>query len=190
MKRSKAETAETHKNIVETASRLFRRDGIHATGVAEIMTAAGLTHGGFYRHFASKDQLVAEAFGAGSEALHQTVEAAVGDKIGKRAVRAIVDNYLAPKHRDHPGTGCPFASMGAELARADGDTRAAVTSAFAKLADAIAEQMPEKKPGTARSDAMFMLSAMIGALTMARAVDDPKLSTSILRSAKEHLADG
>jgi TetR/AcrR family transcriptional regulator, transcriptional repressor for nem operon len=189
MKRSKAETAETRKRIVEAASHLFRRDGIHATGLAEIMTAAGMTHGGFYRHFPSKDQLVAEALGAGSQALRLTVQTVMGGRTGRRAVQALLDNYLAPKHKDHPGDGCPFAAMGAELARADSNTRAAVSGAFVRLADSIAERAPEKKSSVARSDAIFMLCAMIGALTMARAVDDPKLSASILRSAKQHLAD-
>jgi TetR/AcrR family transcriptional repressor of nem operon len=188
MKRSKAETAETRKKIVTAASRLFRRDGIHATGLAEIMTAAGLTHGGFYRHFTSKDQLVAEAFGAGSDDLCQIVATVAGDKAGKRAAKAIIDNYLSPKHKDSPGKGCPFASMGAELARADDSTRSLVSENFLKLADTLAKHMPEKTAAAAQADATFVLCAMVGAVTMARAVDDPKLATLILRSAKERLA--
>lgn len=189
MKKSKAETAETRQKIVETASRLFRDDGIHATGLADVMTAAGLTHGGFYRHFDSKDQLVAEAFCSGSDALYDTVEAVIGTKTGPRALKAVVDNYLDEDHKDNPGSGCAFASMGIELARADEETRAAVSRAFVRLADAIAKHMPDKKPQAAQSDALFMLSAMIGALTMARAVNDPKLSATILRAAKTHLTD-
>lgn len=189
MKKSRAETAETRKKIIDTASRLFRRDGIHATGLADVMTAAGLTHGGFYRHFASKDELVADAFCASSQALYRTVEEVVGNKTGKRAVKAIVDNYLAPAHKDNPGTGCAFASMGTELGRADDNTRAAVSQDFHKLVDAIAKHWPEKRPAAAQADAIFMLSAMIGALTVARAVNDPKLSATVLRAAKDHLAD-
>jgi TetR/AcrR family transcriptional repressor of nem operon len=187
MKKSRAETAETRKKIIDAASRLFRRDGIHATGLAEVMSEAGLTHGGFYRHFNSKEQLVTEAFCAGSDGLYHTVEAVVGNKTGKRAVKAIIDNYLTPRHKDNPGAGCAFASMGAELGRADDNTRAAVSEDFLRLVDAIAKHMPEKKPSAARADALFTLSAMVGALTMSRAVNDPKLSASILAAAKDRL---
>lgn len=189
MKKSRVEAAETRKKIIDTASRLFRRDGIHATGLADVMTAAGLTHGGFYRHFASKDELVAEAFCASSDALYQTIEEVVGNKTGKRAVKAIIGNYLAPTHKDNPGSGCAFASMGAELGRADDNTRAAASQNFDKLVDAIARHWPEKKPRAAQADAIFILSAMIGALTVARAIDDPKRSAAVLQATKDHLAD-
>jgi TetR/AcrR family transcriptional repressor of nem operon len=130
---------------------------------------------------------VTEAFCAGSDGLYHTVEAVVGNKTGKRAVKAIIDNYLTPRHKDNPGAGCAFASMGAELGRADDNTRAAVSEDFLRLVDAIAKHMPEKKPSAARADALFTLSAMVGALTMSRAVNDPKLSASILAAAKDRL---
>jgi TetR/AcrR family transcriptional regulator, transcriptional repressor for nem operon len=189
VKKSRLETAETRKKIVETASRLFRRDGIHATGLAEIMTEAGLTHGGFYRHFESKDQLVAEAVGAGCESLSEVIDAVTKGETGKRAVKAIIENYLGTKHRDGAANGCAFASMACELARADDTTRSVTSEAFVALVDAIAAHMPRKKPEVATSDAIFMVSAMIGALTMSRVVNDAKLSASILHAAKEHLAE-
>jgi TetR/AcrR family transcriptional regulator, transcriptional repressor for nem operon len=189
MKKSKLETAETRKKIVETASRLFRRDGIHATGLSDVMTAAGLTHGGFYRHFDSKDQLVADAVGAGFDSLSKVIDAVTRNETGQRAVKAIAENYLSTKHRDDAASGCPFAGMGEELARADDETRSVTSKAFVEFVDAIATQMPRKKPEVATSDAIFMASAMIGALTMSRIVNDAKLSASILRAAKEHLAD-
>jgi TetR/AcrR family transcriptional repressor of nem operon len=189
MKKSKAETTETRRRIVDTASLLFRQKGIHATGLADVMAEAGLTHGGFYRHFTSKDQLVAEAFCAGSETLYQALEQLVGTKTGKRALKTIIDSYLAPAHKDDPGSGCAFASLGIELSRADETTRRVVSNDFQKLVDAIAKHWTDKKPSAAQADAMFMLSAMIGALTMARAVNDPKLSAAVLRTAQDHLTD-
>jgi TetR/AcrR family transcriptional repressor of nem operon len=188
MRRSKVEAAETRKKIIETAAELFRRDGIHATGLADIMTAAGLTHGGFYRHFDSKDQLVAEAFDAGFESLFDVAKAVTRKQTGKHPIKAIADNYLAAKHRDDPAGGCPFAGMGSELARADDATRAAATDGFLELVDVIVAQMPRKKPEIAKSDAIFMVSAMTGALIMSRIVNDAKLSASILQAAKDRLA--
>lgn len=189
MKKSKVETAETRKTIVETASNLFRRDGIHATGLADVMGAAGLTHGGFYRHFNSKDELVAEAFGAGFASLLGIVHSVALAGSGEHGVKAIVENYLTKKHRDDAADGCPFAGMGIELARADDRTRAAVSEGFVKLVDAIAREMPRKGSEIAKLDAIFVTSAMIGALTMSRVVNDAKLSTSILRAVRDNLAD-
>lgn len=189
MRKSKVETAETRKKIIETAARLFQRDGIQATGLADIMAAAGLTHGGFYRHFDSKDQLVAEAFGAGFESLSGAVEAVTRNETGKCAIKAIVESYLAAKHRDDAGAGCPYASLGSELARADDATRAAASKGFVELVDAIVAHMPRKKPENARADALFIISAMTGALIMSRAVNDAKLSASILQAARERLTD-
>jgi TetR/AcrR family transcriptional regulator, transcriptional repressor for nem operon len=188
MRKSKAKTAETRKRIVGAASALFRSEGIHATGLAEVMNAAGLTHGGFYRHFDSKDQLVAEAFDDASVSLRRTLEKVVGNKKGKAAIAAIVENYLAFKHRDNPASGCAFSSMGSELGRANNKTRGEASRAFLKLVEAISRHLPDGESAAAKSEAIFLLSAMIGALTMARVVDDPKLSLAILRSAKDHCA--
>jgi len=189
VKKSKVETAETRRRIVETAAREFRRNGIQATGLADVMAAAGLTHGGFYRHFKSKDQLVAEACGAGIGSMVTSAEAAAGERDGEAGFKAFVEGYLAPAHRDDRSDGCPLAGLGSELARADDETRAAASAGFLRLVDVLTEQIRRRKPEAAKSDALFALSAMVGAVTMSRIVADPDLSLAILRDTKKRLVN-
>jgi TetR/AcrR family transcriptional repressor of nem operon len=188
MKKSKVETAETRRRIVKTAAREFRRNGIHGTGLNELMAAAGLTHGGFYRHFDSKDQLVAEACAAVMESGVGLTEDATCQGGGKSGFEAIAETYLSTDHRDNRSEGCAFAALGSELARADDDTRAAASAGFLKLVDVVAKQYRRTKPQTAKGRAMFAVSAMIGALTVSRIVTDPALSTAILEQTKKLLA--
>ena len=117
MKKSKLETAETRRRIVKTAAAEFRRNGIHATGLSDLMAAAGLTHGGFYRHFDSKDQLVAEACAAATVTLGETTDASACHGVGKDALEAIVASYLSADHRDNPLDGCVLAGLGSEGAQ-------------------------------------------------------------------------
>jgi len=116
MRKSREEAAETHKRIVQAAARQFREKGIAATGLAELMKAAGLTHGGFYKHFASKDQLVAEATAAAVDSLLKEMAA---HPTFKSALAA----YLSTRHRDNPASGCPLAALGDELARSGKEAR-------------------------------------------------------------------
>jgi TetR/AcrR family transcriptional regulator, transcriptional repressor for nem operon len=188
VKKSKAETAETRRRIVECAAREFRRNGIHATGLNEVMAAAGLTRGGFYRHFQSKERLVAEACAAGMESFTAKAEAAACRSEGKNLLEALVESYLAINHRDGRSGGCPLAGLGSELARADEDTRAAISAEFLKLVDLLAKHSRRRKPEQAKSDALFALSAMVGAVTLSRIVTDPDLSEAILSDTKRLLA--
>ena len=125
MRKSKEEAAETRKRIVTAAAGEFREHGIVATGLADLMKAAGLTHGGFYKHFESKDQVVAEACAEAVRVLMEKLEAAPskGSALG---------SYLSIRHRDDPATGCPLAALGSELARSDEKTREAATEGFLK----------------------------------------------------------
>ena len=182
------ETAETRRRIVETAAREFRRNGIHATGLADVMAAAGLTHGGFYRHFHSKDQLVAEACAAGMESIVAKVGAAARQNEGSGGLEEITESYLAINHRDDRSGGCPLAGLGSELARADDETRAAVSAEFLRLVEVLAKQARRRKPELGKSDALFALSAMVGAVTLSRIVMDPDLADAILSETKRHLA--
>jgi TetR/AcrR family transcriptional regulator, transcriptional repressor for nem operon len=188
VKKSKVETAETRRRIVETAGREFRRKGVHATGLADVMAAAGLTHGGFYRHFQSKDQLVAEACAVGMESIVAKAEAAASQGDGRSGLEAIIASYLAINHRDDRSGGCPLASLGSELARADDETRAAASAGFLKLVELLARHARRRKPELAKSDALFALSAMVGAVTLSRIVSDPDLSTAILSDTRRHLS--
>lgn len=190
MKRSKAETAETRRRIVDVAAAEFRQNGIQATGLADIMAAAGLTHGGFYRHFDSKNQLIAEASVIGLDAVIRSAKAAGDDhKPGKENLAAILAAYLSTAHRDSRSEGCPLAALGSELARADQDTRTAVSSEVLRLVDVLAEQFPRAKDDTARGHAMFALAAMVGAVTLSRLVSDREVSSLILRETRNHLID-
>jgi TetR/AcrR family transcriptional repressor of nem operon len=187
MRKSKVETAETRRRIVETAAREFRRNGVHATGLAEVMAATSLTHGGFYRHFNSKEELVVEASAAGMESIIERADAAARRPDGKSGPQAIVEAYLSMDHRDDPSEGCPLAGLGSELARASDETREVVSAGVLNFLELIAEQMPRRKHEAAKSDAIFVLSAMVGAITLSRIVTNPELSAAILRDTKRHL---
>ena len=185
MRKSREEAAQTRKRIVTAASGEFRKHGIVATGLNDLMSAAGLTHGGFYKHFESKDQLVAEACAeAVKTAILERLGAAASEGAGAAAA------YLSTGHRDNPATGCPLSAIGSELARSDEQTRAAATAGFLKLVEIMAGQFGKLPPATARRRALVAVSTMIGALTMSRIVTDPELSAEILKEAEKNLSDG
>jgi TetR/AcrR family transcriptional regulator, transcriptional repressor for nem operon len=131
MRKSREEAAETRKRIVRAAALQFREKGIAATGLAELMKTAGLTHGGFYKHFASKDQLVAEATAAAVDSLLKEMAA-------HPTIKSAVAAYLSNRHRDNPASGCPLAALGDELARSGKEARPAATAGFMRLVDRLA----------------------------------------------------
>src|SRR5262245_56029467 len=171
MRKSRIEAAKTRERIVTAAAAEFRQHGLAATGLAGLMKAAGLTHGGFYRHFKSKDQLVAEACSAAVATMNERVVASASRKRGRKGLETAVADYLSTEHRDNPRDGCPLAALGAELARADARTRAAATAGFLKLADALAGGFDEGTPDEARRRAMVGALTMIGALTISSGVN-------------------
>ena len=185
MRKTRAETAETRRRNVEIASQAFRSQGIEATGVAEIMATAGLTHGGFYRHFSSKEELVAEAVAMSLEQLALKSERAA--KQGPQAALNHALDYLSSRHRDDVEHGCTFAAAGSELARADEKTRHIASEAFKRTLKGLAPFMCTSANEDATSAAISVLTNMIGALTMARLVDDPALSDRILQVTRERL---
>jgi TetR/AcrR family transcriptional repressor of nem operon len=187
MRKSRAETTETRRRIVEVAAEGFRANGIHATGLADVMAAAGLSHGGFYRHFESKDQLVAEACDAGMTGIIEALEASTDGRNKEDGFRAIVDAYMSTAHRDAPGHGCPLAGMGSELARADETTRAAASRGFDALVDMLARRMIDQDGAADRSRAAVALAAMIGALTLSRIMIDPVKSATLLEDVRQHI---
>jgi TetR/AcrR family transcriptional repressor of nem operon len=184
MRKSREEAAQTRKRIVTAAAGEFRKNGIVATGLADLMTAAGLTHGGFYKHFESKDQLVAEACAEGVEALIGKMTAAASGGPGAAAAA-----YLSTVHRDNPANGCPLAAIGSEFSRSDEQTRAVATDGFRKLVEIMAGQFGEIPPDVARRRALVAVSTMIGALTMSRIVTDSELSAEILVEAEKSLIE-
>jgi TetR/AcrR family transcriptional repressor of nem operon len=189
MRKSKQEAAATRQRIIKAAAAAFRKNGIAGTGLSDLMAAANLTHGGFYRHFESKDQIVAEACTAAVDSLVEQLLAAASGKSPQRGLKTIVEKYLSAAHRDEPANGCPLAALGSEMARADERTRAAATQAFLKLVEVIAAQFGKTRPDVARRRALVAAATMIGALTMSRIVTDTELSASILREAEAQLVN-
>ena len=179
-----SQTAKKHERILREAARLFRERGFDRAGVADIMKAAGLTHGAFYAHFPSKDALEAEAveraFAQSDNSIY-ALTANAGDR-----KRAFLDSYLSTAHRDHPGCGCVIATLGPEIARASA-ARKPFTLRVKHMIQGMAGRFRWKRRGAARRNAIHLLSAAVGALTLARAVDDPRLSAEILESVRESL---
>jgi TetR/AcrR family transcriptional regulator, transcriptional repressor for nem operon len=180
VRKSNKEAAQTREAIVAAAADHIKRTGIAEASLADVMAAAGLTHGGFYRHFRNKEQLVAEALSAAGD---KTI-AVVGRNIGKGGVNAAVDSYLSTSHRDSPSPICPFAALGSEMARAGEETKAAATEVLERLFATLAGGASGAE---ARGQAIVGLSTMIGAMTLARIVADSPLSEEILNRAKDHL---
>jgi TetR/AcrR family transcriptional repressor of nem operon len=181
VRKSRLEAAQTREAIVAAAADLIRRSGIAQASLADMMAAAGLTHGGFYRHFRNKEHLISEALSAAGEKAIATI----GQKMAKGGLKAAVDAYLSTSHRDSPTPICPFAALGSEMARSRKVTKAAATEVLEKLFVTLAGDAPDREE--ARGDAIVALSMMIGAMTLARIVADSDLSSEILDRAKDHL---
>lgn len=183
MRYSKEHKLETHARIVKKASRRLREKGANGIGVADLMKEAGLTHGGFYAHFPSRDALVMEAVVDAMEQSTQRWRQRITDLPPEERLAAIVDAYLSPQHRDDPGRGCTIPALGADIARADPQTRAAFAAKLDEMAAMVAEQIPAE-PAEARATAVAALSTMIGGIVMARAIGPGPLSDEILRSTR------
>jgi TetR/AcrR family transcriptional repressor of nem operon len=177
MRFEKGHKETTKQRIIETAAARFRKDGVAATGIAGLMAGAGLTHGGFYAHFASKEELVREA----------VVAALAGSKarvvLEEAGLEAYIRSYLRKAHRDTPEQGCAAAALAPEIARHDDTTRADFTKGLEGIFTRIAEKLPENVPEAARWEtAVGIFGVIMGTLQMARAVADKKLSDRILES--------
>ncbi|HLY29403.1 MAG TPA: TetR/AcrR family transcriptional regulator [Ktedonobacterales bacterium] len=176
----------TRQRILKAAARAFRTEGIAGVSVPAVMQSAGLTHGGFYAHFASKDALVAEACGAGFSDAAERLFDEVAQMAPDDALQAIVRAYLSRTHRDHPETGCILPALAAEVTHSAPEVRAGFTEAALWYAQRLAAYLPahDTTPEQLLDEALVLLSGMAGALQLARAVDDPALSDQILRSAR------
>jgi TetR/AcrR family transcriptional repressor of nem operon len=187
MRKSKLEAAETRQQIVLVAADEFRLNGITATGLVPLMSKAGLTHGGFYKHFESKEQLVAEACTVALNGLvdrFNTASAAGGEQ----GFMSIVESYLSAGHRENRARGCPLAAMGSELVRADEHTRQAASQGFNDLVDVMVKSLDRHQSADARSRAVFAMAAMVGAVTMSRIMSDEKASLAVLSDVQQHLS--
>jgi TetR/AcrR family transcriptional regulator, transcriptional repressor for nem operon len=177
----------THERIVETAARAIRRSGYGGAGVAEIMKEAGLTHGGFYAHFDSREAMLAEAAdraGADGMAVMARVAAAAPPK---QALEAMLRAYLSKEHVEGAETGCAIAALGTEVPRQAPKVRRAVTRRIKEMIDLVARQSPDWGQPGAHERALVTLATALGALVLARAVDDPQLSDALRQAALNHL---
>ena len=194
MKVSKTQAAENRAGIVDAAARLYREKGLDGVGIAEITRDAGLTHGGLYRHFASKDALAREACLRAFEWTITPLEGlAQADNEASPADRlqALVDSYLSVSHRDHPGEGCPAAALATDAARAGPE----MSEVFAQGVERNIQRFMrvlEGTPGENRAQTIVMLSSMVGALALARATaaGNPALSEEILQTLRKRLVAG
>ena len=186
MKVSREQTVLNRERIVDVAARLFREKGYDGIGVADLMKSAGLTHGGFYGHFASKEDLMIEAC---QHALHKSLEGwrAKVASDPQRALPAIIENYLTTRHRDQPGGGCPAAAMGVDVARMSPGARPAFTQATQQQFALLQSLLPAGAPEELRQQAISTFAAMVGAMVLARSVDDEVLSAEILEAVKAQL---
>lgn len=176
----------THDRIVEAAARAIRRSGYNGTGVADIMKAAGLTHGGFYAHFSSRDAMLAEAADrAGSEAvvLMERVAATVPPQ---QVLQAMMQAYLSEDHLESIETGCATAALGSEMPRQAPEVRRAATRRIKEMIDLVARHLPDWGQPGAHEHALVAVSTMVGALILARAVDDARLSGALREAALNH----
>ena len=173
MKVSREQMAQNRSRILTEAGRLFREKGFDAVSVAEVMKAAGLTHGGFYGHFRSKDDLIAHAIG------HATGSQSAVDSIG-----AWIDSYLSAAHRDHPERGCPTAALAGLMRDQAPGARAAMAQKLTTQIDSLAQAMTGADPAERHRAAIGSLSAMVGAIILARSIDDSALSDELLAETR------
>ena len=180
MRRSREDTAKTRRRIVETASRLFRARGITPVSVADIMGALGLTVGGFYRHFESKEALVAEAIEAASDETASRHAKATADA---ELASTLIDDYLSRAHRDHADLGCPVAALCSEVAHESLPTKEAFTKAMYRLLDIVGGVVPGDAE-KARDRRLFAAASMVGAVVLSRATSDERLADDLLRAVR------
>jgi TetR/AcrR family transcriptional repressor of nem operon len=187
MRYSREHKLETHARIVRKASVRLREKGAHGVGVADLMKEAGLTHGGFYAHFNSRDDLVIEAF---THAMDRSTER--WRKLAEQSPREkrfamIVDSYLTSLHRDDPGRGCAIPTLGAEIARESSRTRRVFAGRLDQMIGILADQIPGLPRKAARKRAMAAMATMIGTLVMARVAGSGEFSDEILSAGREAL---
>jgi len=189
MRYSKEHKLETHARIVKKASVRLREKGAHGVGVADLMKEAGLTHGGFYAHFDSREALVIEAFAyamdRSTERWRNLAEATPPEK----RLATIVNSYLTPAHRDDPGSGCAVPTLGAEIARESPKTRKAFSAKLEQMVDMLAEQIPDVPRKAARKQAMAAIATMMGTMVLARIAGNADFSDEILEAGRDAVLD-
>ncbi|MCX5188930.1 MULTISPECIES: TetR/AcrR family transcriptional regulator [unclassified Streptomyces] len=186
MGHSQEAKAESHERVLRIAARRIREEGLTRPGVAELMNEAGLTHGGFYKHFASRDDLINQAAAlALADGKSKMAEAARRNREEPRT--ELIDSYLSARHRDTPGAGCAVVTLGAAAGRGEAEMKEAYEKQVRGYLELISETADGDDTDEVQADAMLTLSAMVGALLMSRAVADPELSDQLLQTVAARL---
>ena len=183
MRKSKEEAAETRARIIRKASKEFNQHGIAGTGLADVMKSAGLTHGGFYKHFQSKDALVAEALERGLQKSFQAMEHLADEG----TIAEIINEYLSPVHRDESDNACPLPALGTELWRAGGKARQKASLGVARFVSLVEKHLKDLPAEKRKSRAHAIVAAMVGGMMLSRIVTDPKLSERLLRDTRDFM---
>jgi len=184
MRKSNAEAAETRKRILATASGLFLKNGIADTAISDVMAAAGLTQGGFYRHFQSKEHLVAEANAAAFELIRQTLDAAVAGKSPREAIDVIVYGYLHQHQNPESVVLCPMANLSSELRNADEQVKAVITDGYARFVKLLASYLMRLDYSDYMGVAEAIVAVIVGAVSLSRLTVDAALATTVLDNAQ------
>ena len=185
MRYSKEHKQETHARIVRKASVRLREKGAHGIGVADLMKEAGLTHGGFYAHFDSREALLIEAFAFAMDRSMEYWRKATAETSPEKRLAMIVDSYLTASHRDDPGRGCAVPTLGAEIARESPKARKAFAAKLEQMIDMIAEQLIDLPPKAARKQAAVTLATMMGTLVLSRIAGNGEFSDDILAAGRD-----
>src|ERR671912_425193 len=183
MKVTREQAAQNRQRILDVAAQLFREHGFEGIGVADLMKEAGLTHGAFYGHFSSKDDLIAEA---SARALARSLElfSNLAERTSPDPLSAVAGAYLTTKHRDDPGTGCLLAALGSDVSRQGPAVRRAVTDHIRSAVDLLTKLLPAKSKAARKQKAISTYATLAGSMVLARAVDDPELSQDILAAGR------
>lgn len=184
MPRSTRHKTRTHARIVEVAARAFRERGVEPVAIADVMRAAGLTHGGFYAHFDSKDALVAEATAQGLADSRREFLAEAAEANPQAPLREAIRRYVSRAHRDNRAGGCALPALAAEIAREPAEVRAAFTTALEEFVAQLMDYVPGETAEARRDAALVLASGMAGAVALARAIEDPALSDRLLLAAR------
>jgi TetR/AcrR family transcriptional repressor of nem operon len=185
MRYSREHKQETRERIVRKASVRLRERGAHGVGVADLMKEAGLTHGGFYAHFDSRESLLVEAFAYAMDRSMEHWRKTAEQTPPEKRFAMIVDSYLNTTHRDDPGRGCAVPTLGAEIARESPKTRKAFAAKLEQMIDMVAEQMIDLPPKAARKQAAATLATMMGTLVLSRIAGNGEFSNEILAAGRE-----
>src|ERR1700704_2845312 len=185
MRYSKEHKRETHARIVRKASVRLRERGAHGIGVADLMKEAGLTHGGFYAHFDSREALVIEAFAYAMDRSTDIWRKVAEQTPADKRLATIVRSYLTPVHRDDPGHGCAVPTLGAEIARESPKTRKAFAAKLEAMIDMMADQVLDVPRKVARKQAIAALTTMMGTLVLSRIAGNGEFSDEILSAGRE-----